>query len=64
MCRLSPKAALPGFEAVLNHGLLAPAGTPRPIVDRLNAEIRKIVDTDEVKPAFTPKAAARPVVFG
>jgi tripartite-type tricarboxylate transporter receptor subunit TctC len=29
--------------------VLAPAGTPRPIVDRLNAELRKLVDADEVK---------------
>jgi tripartite-type tricarboxylate transporter receptor subunit TctC len=43
------ESGYPGFEAVLNYGLLAPAGTPRPIIDRLNAEIRKIVDTDEVK---------------
>ena len=43
------ESGMPGFEAVLHYGLLAPAGTPRPIVDRLNAELRKLVDTDEVK---------------
>ncbi len=43
------ESGLPGFEAVLHYGLLAPAGTPRPIVDRLNKELRKLVDTDEVK---------------
>jgi tripartite-type tricarboxylate transporter receptor subunit TctC len=43
------EAGLPGFEAVLHYGLLAPAGTPRPIVERLNAELRKLVDTDAVK---------------
>src|SRR5204862_8208130 len=43
------ESGLPGFESVLHYGLLAPAGTPRPIVDRLNAELRKLVDTDEVK---------------
>ena len=40
---------LPGFESVLHYGLLAPAGTPRPIIDRLNKELRALVDTDAVK---------------
>jgi tripartite-type tricarboxylate transporter receptor subunit TctC len=43
------ESGLPGFESVLHYGLLAPAGTPRPIVDRLNAALRALVDTDEVK---------------
>lgn len=43
------ESGMPGFEAVLHYGLLAPAGTPRPIVDLLNAELRKIVATNEVK---------------
>ena len=40
---------LPGFEAVLHYGLLAPAGTPKEIVDTLNFELRRLVETDEVK---------------
>ena len=40
---------LPGFESVLHYGVLAPAGTPRPIIDRLNAALRALVDTDQVK---------------
>lgn len=36
------ESGLPGFEAVLHHGLLAPARTPRPIIDRLNKELRDI----------------------
>lgn len=32
---------LPGFEAVLRYGIVAPAGTPRPIVDKLNAALRQ-----------------------
>jgi tripartite-type tricarboxylate transporter receptor subunit TctC len=43
------ESGMPGFEAVLHYGLLAPAGTPKEIVDRLSAELRKLVDTDEVK---------------
>jgi tripartite-type tricarboxylate transporter receptor subunit TctC len=43
------ESGMPGFEAVLHYGLLAPAGTPKEIVDKLNAELRKIVEMDEVK---------------
>jgi tripartite-type tricarboxylate transporter receptor subunit TctC len=43
------ESGLPGFESVLHYGLLGPAGMPRAIVDRLNAELRKLVGTDEIK---------------
>jgi tripartite-type tricarboxylate transporter receptor subunit TctC len=43
------ESGLPGFEAMLHYGLLAPHGTPRPIVARLNAELRKAVASDDVK---------------
>jgi tripartite-type tricarboxylate transporter receptor subunit TctC len=43
------ETGLPGFESVLHYGLLAPVGTPRPIIDRLNSEIRAAVSTAEVK---------------
>ena len=43
------ESGLPGFEAVLHYGLLAPAGTPKEIVDRLSEEVRKLVDTPEVR---------------
>ena len=43
------KSGLPGFEAVLHYGLLAPAGTPKEIVDRLSEEVRKLVDTADVQ---------------
>jgi len=42
------ESGLPGFTAVLHYGLLAPAGTPKPIVERLNAELRALVKSDEV----------------
>ena len=35
------EAALPGFEASQWYGIVAPAGTPDPIVQRLNAEVRR-----------------------
>ena len=43
------ESGMPGFESVLHYGLLAPAGTPRAIVDRLNAELRKLAGNEEVK---------------
>jgi tripartite-type tricarboxylate transporter receptor subunit TctC len=43
------ESALPGFDAVLSYGLVAPAGTPQPIIERLNKELRAALATDEVK---------------
>src|SRR6201997_5140704 len=43
------ESGLPGFEAVQYYGLAAPAGTPRPIVERLNKELRAILANDEMK---------------
>lgn len=43
------ESGMPGFDAVLRYGLLAPKETPQPIVDKLNAELRKLVDDPEVK---------------
>jgi len=45
----SAEAGLPGFESGLNYGLLAPVGTPRAIIDKLNASLRAGVDTPEVR---------------
>jgi len=43
------ESGMPGFEAVLHYGLLAPVGTPKDIVDKLSAELRKLVNTADVK---------------
>ena len=43
------ESGLPGFEAVQYYGLAAPAGTPRPIVERLNKELVAILASDEMK---------------
>jgi tripartite-type tricarboxylate transporter receptor subunit TctC len=43
------EAALPGFEAALRYGIVAPAGTPRPIDDKLNAALRQaLADPDTI----------------
>ena len=43
------ESGLPGFDAVLSYGLVSPVGTPRPIIERLNTELRAALATDEVK---------------
>jgi tripartite-type tricarboxylate transporter receptor subunit TctC len=43
------ESGLPGFDAVLHYGLIAPAGTPRPIIERLNKELRTLAESDQVK---------------
>jgi tripartite-type tricarboxylate transporter receptor subunit TctC len=55
------EAALPGYEAIAWNGLFAPVGTPRAIIDQLNAEIVKAVQSDKVKEQFASMGAtARP----
>jgi tripartite-type tricarboxylate transporter receptor subunit TctC len=43
------ESGLPSYEAVQQYGIVAPAGTPRPIIDRLNTAIRAALETDEVR---------------
>src|SRR5712691_818106 len=43
------ESGLPGFEAVLHYGLMAPAGIPATVVARLNKELRATLDSPEVK---------------
>jgi tripartite-type tricarboxylate transporter receptor subunit TctC len=43
------EAGLKDFEVTTWYGVMAPAGTPRPIVTRLNAELGKIMHTADVK---------------
>ena len=43
------ESGLPGFEAVLHYGLMAPAGTPADVVARLNKELRATLTSPEVK---------------
>jgi tripartite-type tricarboxylate transporter receptor subunit TctC len=43
------EAGLPGFEVTTWYGILAPAGTPRPIIARLNTELVKVMHSPEMK---------------
>jgi tripartite-type tricarboxylate transporter receptor subunit TctC len=42
------ESGLKGYEVVLWHGLIAPRGLPRPILDRVNGELNKIVKSKEM----------------
>lgn len=43
------ESGLPGFEAMLHFGLLAPAATPRSVIDRLNRELNALLALEDAK---------------
>jgi len=42
------ESGYPGFEALAWNGLVAPAGTPKPVIDRINAEVNAILKQPDV----------------
>ena len=54
------ESGLPGFEVSLRYGIVAPAGTPRPIIDKLNKQLEAALATEEVKKRIL-NAGAEPV---
>ncbi len=58
----------PGFDLGIWQSVVAPAGTPKEIVDRLHASIKKVMETQEVRDKFTaagvePVVSASPAAF-
>ena len=51
------EAGVPGFQATLWVGFMAPAGTPQAIVEKLNREITKIVSRPDIKAAWEQQGA-------
>ena len=51
------EAGVPGYEATIWLGLMAPSGTPRPVLERLSAEVNKIVNAPDVKEAWAKQGA-------
>jgi tripartite-type tricarboxylate transporter receptor subunit TctC len=51
------EAGVPGYEATIWLGIMAPKGTPKEIVDKLNAEIARIVATPKIKEAWAKQGA-------
>ena len=56
------EAGVPGYEATIWLGVMSPAATPRPVIDRLNAEIQKIVGRADVREAWA-KQGAEPMLM-
>jgi tripartite-type tricarboxylate transporter receptor subunit TctC len=51
------EAGVPGYEATIWLGFMAPKGTPREIVERLNAEMTRIVAKPSVQAAWAKQGA-------
>jgi tripartite-type tricarboxylate transporter receptor subunit TctC len=51
------EAGVPGYEAVIWLGIMAPAGTPKAVVDRLNAEITKATGSADMRAAWGKQGA-------
>jgi tripartite-type tricarboxylate transporter receptor subunit TctC len=62
------QAGVPGYDAVIWLGMMAPTATPKPIVDRLNSEIQKISNLPDVKEIWAKQGAVpmhmSPAEFG
>ena len=51
------EAGVPGYEATIWLGIMAPAGTPKPVIDRLNGEITKITARPDVRKLWQEQGA-------
>jgi len=51
------EAGVPGYETGIWLGLMAPAGTPRPVLEHLNAEVRKVLNSPEVRDLWAKQGA-------
>ena len=62
------EAGLPGYDAVIWLGMMAPNATPKPIIDMLNSEIQKIANLPDVKEIWAKQGAVpmrmTPAEFG
>ena len=51
------EAGVKGYEATIWLGIMAPAGTPRAVVDRLNSELTRVMSRADVKKAWNEQGA-------
>jgi tripartite-type tricarboxylate transporter receptor subunit TctC len=62
------ESGVPGYEAILWHGLIGPKGLPRPIVERINSEVTKALKlketTEQLKNDGVSPAGGTPEQFG
>src|SRR5262249_30749495 len=52
------EAGVPGYEATIWLGIMAPKGTPQAVVDKLNAEINKAINRPEILAAWDKQGPA------
>ena len=52
------EAGVAGYESGIWLGLMAPAGTPRPVLEKLNAEVNKLLSSSEVKENWAKQGTA------
>jgi tripartite-type tricarboxylate transporter receptor subunit TctC len=53
---------VPGYEAAVSFGLFAAAGTPAPIVSKINADVQKIVSDPGFQKQYFERFAVQPIV--
>ena len=62
------ESGVPGFESIAWYGVVAPAGTPREIIAKLNAEMVRIANLPDIKQKLmemgSPPVAGTPDQFG
>jgi tripartite-type tricarboxylate transporter receptor subunit TctC len=51
------QSGMPGFAATIHYGLLAPAGTPRDIIERVNAALRTALAAEDVRARLAAERA-------
>jgi tripartite-type tricarboxylate transporter receptor subunit TctC len=51
------EAGVPGYEATIWLGLMAPAGTPRPVIDKLNAAVNAAIKRPDIVKLWTAQGA-------
>jgi tripartite-type tricarboxylate transporter receptor subunit TctC len=51
------EAGVPGYEATIWLGIMAPAGTPKDVIERLNAEVGKVIAKPAVREAWARQGA-------
>lgn len=56
------KAGVPGYTATIWLGLMAPSGTPESIIEKLNAEVNRILEREDVQAAWA-KQGAKPLIM-
>lgn len=61
-------SGVPGYEVTLWSGILAPAGTPRDVISRLNRDLNRVLDTNDVREKLATEGSdvttSTPEAFG